>query len=902
MGQGQSQQADPGEEQPATAVDAASSSRVDSSIPPQSQPATAPGDAQHTAVEAAAEDDDKRTPDDPTQAATADDPVAITPPVQETFKVPGLPARPPPPQADTAAVPADIAHIMALGADQPEALGDEKRVQAEGTAAVGRGGREIADVVKELKAKAAMAVDDEKNAAPAAVGAVGEEEDVAAAKRRDELVKVEQEMAMMGVKREPMSDGIEPEEGEIGVDDGQVKAEEEGAGDAKMNADDSSSDSDSDSSSSESDSTMEVAPTGGRQRNRRGRGQRAVSPSDDMADDDDDEMGIASSKTAPKTEHEIAEPEIAPPSVQKLDEAVELAKFGKVESVIENVVVIRADTSGDWRVLDEGTVVCWEDRTVIGNIFETFGSVQQPFYSIRFPANAPPDPSVFNLGRPAFYAPNLASFVFTRDLRAMKGSDASNIWDEEVAAHEMEFSDDEEEAEYRRRLKADRRSRTQSATPGPSGAGRNARQSATPAPSRPSPVPSSLIPARPSVSYADALEPSSFVTSELPSAAPMSSTSAAASSSRAAFGDKPPPGRVGRRMFERDSGAALAPDEEVEFEFSSGEGSDSGEEGEEPQGTSAGGGFARGGASAARGGGRGGASQRGGQRERGRERGRGRGEAPRGGRGGRAVAPLPSRAGGAPASGSPLGLPARPAFETDFGPDAGVDGPVRMSSTGVAATPVGTDTLPAQPFAFGATGTTAASTSLPQTDFRFQVAAASPKQAGSPQARSPVVAAPSRAPGSASAPYQHHQQQQPWSASDAAGRPAAAYGYRPDAYAGMQQQQQPYYAQGASYGGYNPAAPYMAPEAGNAGGYSPHAPSWNAAGGGYRASAAPPVADPRGGHINPRFLPAHGQAPGGHPSPQQQQPPPQQQGQGAASWYANPAAYPPPGGGQGSWW
>ncbi|KWU41441.1 NAF1-domain-containing protein, partial [Rhodotorula sp. JG-1b] len=82
--------------------------------------------------------------------------------------------------------------------------------------------------------------------------------------------------------------------------------------------------------------------------------------------------------------HEIAEPEIALPSVQKLDEAVELVRFGKVESVIENVVVIRADTSGNYRVLDEGTVVCWEDRTVIGNIFETFGSVQQPFYSIRF--------------------------------------------------------------------------------------------------------------------------------------------------------------------------------------------------------------------------------------------------------------------------------------------------------------------------------------------------------------------------------------------------------------------------------------------------------------------------------------------------------------------------------------
>ncbi|PRQ69981.1 Gar1/Naf1 RNA binding region-domain containing protein [Rhodotorula toruloides] len=186
-----------------------------------------------------------------------------------------------------------------------------------------------------------------------------------------------------------------------------------------------SSDSDSDSSSSESDSTT-GAPQGGR-RNRRNR-QRAASVASDI---DDDESGIVSSKTAPKTEHEVVEPDVAPPAVQKLDENAEIAKFGKVESVIENVVVVKAETGGDWRVLDEGTVVCWEDKTVIGTIFETFGSVQQPFYSIRFPSSAPPDRTVFTISRPVFYSPNLASFVFTRDLRHIKGSDASNIWDEE---------------------------------------------------------------------------------------------------------------------------------------------------------------------------------------------------------------------------------------------------------------------------------------------------------------------------------------------------------------------------------------------------------------------------------------------------------------------------------------
>ncbi|GAA5968166.1 hypothetical protein JCM8115_001763 [Rhodotorula mucilaginosa] len=889
MGQGQSQQADPTEQLEATAVEASPAAPLDSSTAPTQE---APSSDTATRSNDGHVDDEMKH-DAPTSAPAQveEQETAAAPAAAETFKVPGLPARPPPQVVEAAAVPADIAHIMALGANQPETVDSaalEKRGQATGS-------REIADVVKELKAKAAMAVDSEKT-----TGAGMQAE---AAKRRDELVQVEQEMDKMGVKREPVAGQAElQEEGEI-AGDAPIKAEQV-ADDVKMEADSSSSSDSSDSdSSSESDSTMAAPQAAGRQRNRRGRGQRAVSPSDDMIDDDDDgESGVMSSKTAPKTEHEIAEPEIALPSVQKLDEAVELAKFGKVESVIENVVVIRADTSGNYRVLDEGTVVCWEDRTVIGNIFETFGSVQQPFYSIRFPATAPPDPTIFSLGRPTFYAPNLASFVFTRDLRALKGSDASNIWDEEVAAHEMEFSDDEEEAEYRRRLKADRRSRTQSATPGPSGAGRNARQSATPAPHQPSPVPTSLLPARPSVSYADALEPSSFVTSALPSAAPMSAAAAGSSSSsdRTAFGDKPPPGRVGRRMFERDTGANLAPGEEVEFEFSSGEGSDSAEEGEERPGST---GFGRGGST--RGSGRGGAgsTQRGGQRERGRGRGRGRGEAPRG-RGGRNVAPLPSRAG--PPGGSPAGLPSRPSFDTDFGPDAGVDGPVRMSA-GVATAPAASES--SSNFTFGAAA-------APHTDFRFQPAANSPKQAGSPSAPSPAAPAPRAAGSASSSPYQQPRQQ-PWATNDASSsRPtppmadaqgAAAYGYRPEAYGGMQHhhaQQHPYYPQApaaGAYGAYNPAAAYPAEGSGsNAGGYSPHAPSWNA-GAAYRGSA-PPVADPRGGHINPRFLPGPQAQAFGQPS---QQPPPG--GQGAAGWYANPAAYgapPPQGSGPGAdgWW
>lgn len=126
-----------------------------------------------------------------------------------------------------------------------------------------------------------------------------------------------------------------------------------------------SSDSDSDSSSSSDESDSATAPAPATRQRGRGRGKQRAADSDA---DDDDESGVTSSKTAPKTEHELAEPDISPLTVQQFEEGTELAKFGKVESLIENVVVIKADTSGDWRVLDEGTLVCWEDRVVIGAV------------------------------------------------------------------------------------------------------------------------------------------------------------------------------------------------------------------------------------------------------------------------------------------------------------------------------------------------------------------------------------------------------------------------------------------------------------------------------------------------------------------------------------------------------
>lgn len=50
-----------------------------------------------------------------------------------------------------------------------------------------------------------------------------------------------------------------------------------------------------------------------------------------------------------------------------------------------------------------------------------------------------------------YYCPSRSTFAYTSAIRSQKGNDASNIYDEEVGEDELDFSDDEKEAEWKRR-------------------------------------------------------------------------------------------------------------------------------------------------------------------------------------------------------------------------------------------------------------------------------------------------------------------------------------------------------------------------------------------------------------------------------------------------------------------
>ncbi|KAG5342042.1 hypothetical protein C0989_005722 [Termitomyces sp. Mn162] len=179
----------------------------------------------------------------------------------------------------------------------------------------------------------------------------------------------------------------------------------------------------------------------------------------DFDPDDDEDNGFApSSGSYFHTKNEIAETNVVVPTIPEVGPEEVLEKVGEIMSVMGNTVVVNAVPSevanrGSERALDSDTLLVFQDRKVLGYIYETFGPTSQPLYQVKFNMNFPLDPERVQVSREVFHVPARSNFVFLSQLMKLKGSDASNVHDEEPAEHELEFSDDEAEAAYKANMK-----------------------------------------------------------------------------------------------------------------------------------------------------------------------------------------------------------------------------------------------------------------------------------------------------------------------------------------------------------------------------------------------------------------------------------------------------------------
>ncbi|KAL8793053.1 MAG: hypothetical protein Q9195_004365 [Heterodermia aff. obscurata] len=221
----------------------------------------------------------------------------------------------------------------------------------------------------------------------------------------------------------------------------------------------SSSDSSSDSSSSDDSDDYEMLDP---------EEQARRLMQEDGGSDGEGGQDIGAGKTPLRTLNEKPDEIVPKPNIHITPE-MRIQELGDVENLVENSVLIKAKTSGEYQVLESGSVLCLSDRSVIGVVAETLGRVQQPYYSVRFTNIAGIAEAGISKGTRIFYSEQHSTTVFTQPLKAFKGSDASNLHDEEVADDEIEFSDDEAEAEYKKQQKQAKQARREGRSGVPDG-------------------------------------------------------------------------------------------------------------------------------------------------------------------------------------------------------------------------------------------------------------------------------------------------------------------------------------------------------------------------------------------------------------------------------------------------
>ncbi|KAG8194845.1 hypothetical protein JTE90_017278 [Oedothorax gibbosus] len=140
----------------------------------------------------------------------------------------------------------------------------------------------------------------------------------------------------------------------------------------------------------------------------------------------------------------------------------EMQKVGTIYAVVDKLVIVRA--LKDLQPLDLDSVLFLSHKETLGRIFDVFGPVVEPFYSVRFNSLEHIAKKTIVIDADVFFAPektDITSYVFVDQLRKQKGSDASWQDNNEPPEEFLDYSDDEEERAARRKRTAKSRNRYQ---------------------------------------------------------------------------------------------------------------------------------------------------------------------------------------------------------------------------------------------------------------------------------------------------------------------------------------------------------------------------------------------------------------------------------------------------------
>ncbi|KAJ3268623.1 H/ACA ribonucleoprotein complex non-core subunit naf1, partial [Terramyces sp. JEL0728] len=177
------------------------------------------------------------------------------------------------------------------------------------------------------------------------------------------------------------------------------------------------------------------------------------SSSDDSSSDEDENKAEVESVQDDfeviKSKNETIKLIIEPINIILTNE--QIIPIGHVHSIVDDTVTISSVQSGEESIVDLDSLVCTKEKTILGRIFDIIGQIKKPIYIVNFNSNQEIKDRNINIGDALFYVPVYSKMVKTNGLKT-KGSDASNLYDEEIMEDEQEFSDDEQERLKKRGL------------------------------------------------------------------------------------------------------------------------------------------------------------------------------------------------------------------------------------------------------------------------------------------------------------------------------------------------------------------------------------------------------------------------------------------------------------------
>lgn len=169
------------------------------------------------------------------------------------------------------------------------------------------------------------------------------------------------------------------------------------------------------------------------------------------------------SNYVPKVHNEVLLEEL--PVIEEIED-IKLTKedtlmvVGSILSVVDKLIVVEADLNAP--ALDAESAFFLNSEHYLGKVFDTFGPVKHPYYTIRLLAKT--DVSKLSKGTKVFFVPfnkELTKYVFVEQLKNLKGSDASWKGDQEPPVEFLDYSDEEEERKAKQKLKSERKEKFQ---------------------------------------------------------------------------------------------------------------------------------------------------------------------------------------------------------------------------------------------------------------------------------------------------------------------------------------------------------------------------------------------------------------------------------------------------------